>query len=54
MIERIRETVRTVVESGVNASYVDERLNVLQQALQSQIASVAAGAVTNGRSTGQL
>ncbi|HXH23693.1 MAG TPA: hypothetical protein VNI78_00505 [Vicinamibacterales bacterium] len=42
VIERIRETVRTVVEGGLSASYVDERLLALQQSLQSQIAAVSA------------
>ena len=43
VIERIRETVRTV-EGGVAAAYLDERMALLAQSLQSQIAAVASGA----------
>jgi hypothetical protein len=42
VIERVRETVRTVVESGINAADIDERMQALQQSVQSQIAALAA------------
>jgi hypothetical protein len=42
VIERTKETVRTVVEGGVSVADVDTRMAALQQSLQSQIASVAA------------
>jgi len=42
VIERVRETVSTVIESGINAAYVDQRLAAIQQSLQSQIAAAAA------------
>lgn len=44
IVERIRETVRTVVEPGVNASYVDERLSVLEGSLLERIAGVSSSA----------
>ena len=39
VIERIRETVRTVTEPGADAAYVDARIAALAQSLQSQIAA---------------
>ncbi len=42
VIERIRETVRTVTEGGINAALLDARMTALATSLQSQIASVAA------------
>ncbi len=42
--ERVRETERTVVESGTSAAYVNERMATLRQSLQVQIAAVAASA----------
>ena len=39
VIERIRETVRTVTEPGADAAYVDARIAALTQSLQSQIAA---------------
>ena len=48
VIERTKETVRTVVEGGVNASTLDARMQALQQSLQAQIAAV--GATSHGES----
>ena len=43
VIERTKETVRTIVQGGVDAGYVDARMSALQQSLAAQIAAVAAG-----------
>src|SRR3989344_5798350 len=37
VVERVTETVRTVIEPGVNASYIDERLSLLENSLLSKI-----------------
>ena len=42
VIERTKETVRTVVEGGADTAYVDARMQALQQSLQAQIAAVGA------------
>ena len=47
IIERVRETVHTVIEPGVNASYVDDRISLLENSLLQKISGVSSSATNS-------